>query len=95
MKKLKAISLTLLTYSMLSTMPAMADSFLGAKYHSGKNKVAFMSENTRIAGNVFLPPNYNKNESYPAIVVITPASGVKEQTAAYMLKKWRKKATLH
>jgi len=91
MKKFKLLSLSLIMSTVLSVTPAIADSFLGSQYHSGKNKVAFLSENVRIAGNIFLPPNYNKNKSYPAIVVITPASGVKEQTAGIYANKMAKK----
>ncbi len=91
MNKFKTIGLSLIANAILITSPAMADSFLGAEYQEGKNKVAFLSENTRIAGNVFLPPNYNKNKSYPALVVITPASGVKEQTAGIYAEKMAKK----
>lgn len=91
MKKVKLFSLSLITSAMLSTAPAFADSFLGADYHSGKNKVSFMSEQARIAGNVFLPPNYDSKKSYPAVVVITPASGIKEQTAGIYAEKLAKK----
>jgi len=90
MKKLKSISLPLFAAVMLSTTPAIADSFLGAEYQQGKNKVSFLSENIRVAGNVFLPPHYDANKSYAAIVVITPASGVKEQTAGIYAEKMAK-----
>ncbi len=90
MNKFKSIGLSLIASAIFSTSPTMADSFLGTEYQEGKNKVAFLSENTRIAGNVFLPPHYNKNKSYPAIVVITPASGIKEQTAGIYAEKMAK-----
>lgn len=91
MKSLKLVSLSLIMNTVLIVTPVRADTFLGSEYHSGKNKVAFLSENVRIAGNVFLPPKYNKNKSYPAIVVITPASGVKEQTAGIYANKMAEK----
>ena len=91
MNTLKTVGLSLIASSVLSTSPAIADSFLGAEYQEGKNKVAFLSENTRIAGNVFLPPNYSKNTRYPALVVVTPASGIKEQTAGIYAKKMAEK----
>ena len=90
MKKLKSISLSLVAAAMLSATPVMADTFLGAEYQQGQNKVSFLSENVRVAGNVFLPPHYDANKSYPAIVVITPASGVKEQTAGIYAEKMAK-----
>ncbi|CAM1374458.1 alpha/beta hydrolase [Tenacibaculum xiamenense] len=57
---------------------------------SGKNEVNFLSENTRIAGNLFFPPNYQVDKKYPAIVCITPASGIKEQTAGIYAEKLAK-----
>ena len=93
MNKIKKIGLSIITTALLSSAPAFADSFLGAEFQEGKNKVAFLSENTRIAGNVFLPPKYDRNKSYPALVVITPASGIKEQTAGIYAEKWLKKDT--
>ena len=89
MNKLKSMSLSLVA-AMLSATPVMADTFLGSEYQQGKNKVSFLSENVRVAGNVFLPPHYDANKSYPAIVVITPASGVKEQTAGIYAEKMAK-----
>lgn len=91
MKPFKLLSLSLLAASVMSATPASADSFLGDEYRVGKNKVAFLSENTRIAGHVFLPPNYKSHKRYPAIVVITPASGVKEQTAGIYAEKLAQK----
>jgi len=91
MNKFKTIGLSLIASAIFSSAPATADTFLGAEYNEGRNKVAFLSENTRIAGNVFLPPNYNKNNSYPALVVITPASGIKEQTAGVYAEEMAKK----
>ncbi|MFG0605268.1 alpha/beta hydrolase [Vibrio mimicus] len=92
MNKLKTINLSLVISAILSAAPAMAESqFLGDEYQAGKNKVSFLSENIRIAGNVFLPPNYDENKNYRAIVVVTPASGVKEQTAGIYAEKMAKK----
>lgn len=61
------------------------------KYNEGKNKVSFLSEQTRIAANLFLPKGYSEDGDYPAIVVITPASGIKEQTAGIYAKKLSEK----
>lgn len=91
MNNVKRLGLSIITTAMLSSTPVLADSFLGADYHSGKNKVSFTSEQTRIAGNVFLPPYYDKNKRYPAIIVVTPASGIKEQTAGIYAEKLAKK----
>ncbi|MEL7413628.1 MAG: alpha/beta hydrolase [Pseudomonadota bacterium] len=91
MKTTKLIPLSLVASAVLGTTSVTAETFLGADYHDGKNKVAFLSENVRIAGNVFLPPNYDESKNYPALVVITPASGVKEQTAGIYAEKMAKK----
>jgi fermentation-respiration switch protein FrsA (DUF1100 family) len=91
MKTTKLIPLSLVASAVLGTTSVAAETFLGADYHDGKNKVAFLSENVRIAGNVFLPPNYDENKNYPALVLITPASGVKEQTAGHYAEKMAKK----
>lgn len=91
MKKMKMIGLSVIASCVLSATNVSADTFLGAQYQTGKNKVAFQSENTRIAGHVFLPPNYNQNKQYPALVVITPASGIKEQTAGIYAAKMAKR----
>ena len=40
-----------------------------------------------IAGNLFLPPGFDKNKKYPAIIVGHPAGGVKEQTAGLYARK--------
>ena len=47
----------------------------------GPNRVSFDSEGTRCAANLFLPPDFDASARYPAIVCVTPASGIKEQTA--------------
>lgn len=91
MNNIKQLSLSLITAAVIGASPVMADSFLGAELHSGKNKVAFQSEDTRIAGNVFLPPDYDPAKQYPALVVITPASGIKEQTAGIYAEKMSRK----
>lgn len=60
-------------------------------YVAGKNNVNFLSEGTRIAGHLFVPENYSPSNTYAAIVVITPASGIKEQTAGIYAEKLAKK----
>ena len=58
---------------------------------AGKNKVSFLSEQTRIAGHLFLPEGYSEEGNYRAIIVITPASGIKEQTAGIYAEKLSQK----
>jgi len=43
--------------------------------------ITFKKDNLNLAGNVFLPAGFDKNKKYPAIVVVHPGGGVKEQTA--------------
>lgn len=84
MKRLKLTCLSLIAIASLSTNAfAQGEDNL----QDGKNSVSFLSEQTRIAGNVFVPKGYSKDKNYPAIVVITPASGVKEQTAGIYAQK--------
>ncbi len=68
-----------------------SDATYEVAFVSGKNKVNFMSEGTRIAGNLFIPDNYNPQGDFPAIVCITPASGIKEQTAGIYAEKLAQK----
>ena len=56
----------------------------------GMNKVHFLSEKTHIAGHLFLPDNYSTRANYRAIVVVTPNSGIKEQTAGIYAEKLAK-----
>ncbi|MCP3872391.1 MAG: alpha/beta hydrolase [Desulfobacteraceae bacterium] len=58
---------------------------------SGKNKISFFSQGTRIAGHVFLPPDYCKDQKLPALIMVAPESGVKEQSPGkYALKMSQK-----
>ena len=50
-------------------------------YKEGK-KVWFNKFDTKIAGLLFLPKNFNENEKYPAIVICHPGGGVKEQCSS-------------
>jgi fermentation-respiration switch protein FrsA (DUF1100 family) len=49
--------------------------------------VTFQNNNLKMAGNVYLPPGFDKNKKYPAIVVVHPGGGVKEQTAGLYAQK--------
>lgn len=48
---------------------------------AGMNRVAFESEGTVIAGNVYLPPTYKRGDKIPAIIVGGSWTTVKEQMA--------------
>ena len=43
--------------------------------------VAFTNNGITMSGNVYLPRGFNERRKYPAIVVVHPGGGVKEQTA--------------
>lgn len=60
-------------------------------FNIGKNKVHFLSEGTKVVGNLYLPKNYKKGQKLPAIVVVGPKGGVKEQTAGIYAKKLSEK----
>lgn len=50
-------------------------------YQEGR-KVTFMKEGCRIAGLLFLPPDFDPERKYPAIVKTHPGGGVKEQCSS-------------
>ncbi|NQX86395.1 MAG: alpha/beta hydrolase [Flavobacteriaceae bacterium] len=74
----------------INAQTKQSDATYDIKYMVGKNKVNFLSEGTRIAANLFVPENYSPNRSFLAIVCITPASGIKEQTAGIYAEKLAK-----
>lgn len=47
----------------------------------GSQPVTFSNGDVRMAGNLYLPPDYDSSRKYPAIVVAHPWGGVKEQTS--------------
>lgn len=49
--------------------------------------VTFKNNNLKMAGNVYLPAGFDKNKKHPAIVVVHPGGGVKEQTAGLYAQK--------
>ena len=53
----------------------------------GKNKIWFLSEGSKVVGNLYLPKRYKKGFMLPAIVVIGPKGSVKEQTQGIYAKK--------
>ncbi|NIY49256.1 alpha/beta hydrolase [Cedecea colo] len=49
--------------------------------------IRFTNAEIDMAGNLFLPENFNEAERYPAIVVVHPSGGVKEQTSGLYAQK--------
>ena len=56
-----------------------------------KTKVTFKCFGTKIVGNLFTPENYKEGEKLPAIILVTPATGVKEQVAGTYAEKLAEK----
>lgn len=85
--------ITVLILSMMFNVKAQTkkeDATYRVNYVEGINKVSFLSEGTRIAANLFIPKNFDINGKFSAIVCITPASGIKEQTAGIYAEKLAK-----
>jgi fermentation-respiration switch protein FrsA (DUF1100 family) len=49
--------------------------------------VTFKNNGIDMAGNLYLPKNFNKAAKYPAIISVHPGGGVKEQTAGLYARK--------
>lgn len=56
-----------------------------------KQSIKFKNREIDMAGNIFLPKDFNQTHKYPAIVVGHPAGGVKEQTAGIYASKMAEK----
>ena len=50
-------------------------------FKTGKNKIWFFSEGTKVVGNLYIPEIFKKADKLPAIMVVGPKGSVKEQTA--------------
>ncbi|AIF52949.1 alpha/beta hydrolase [Pelosinus sp. UFO1] len=56
-----------------------------------RKNVSFKSNGLNIAGHLYLPEDMKKGEKYPAIVTVTPVSGIKEQTSGLYAQKMSEK----
>src|SRR5579862_572045 len=54
-------------------------------------KVSFPNQLTSMAGLLFIPANVDKTRKYPALAVVHPFGGVKEQTAGTYARKMAEK----
>lgn len=59
--------------------------------HEGAQPVKFPNGPLTMAGHVFVPEGHSESKKYPAIVVVHPGGGVKEQTAGLYAKELAKK----
>ena len=53
--------------------------------------VTFPNKMMTMVGNLFLPPSIDKTKTYPALVVVHPFGGVKEQTAGIYARRMAEK----
>lgn len=88
------LSLTIATVALLP----FASNALAAQNETatikGDNmlKVSFVNHiGIKVAGNVYLPADFDKSKTYAAIVTVSPAGGAKEQTAGFYAKKLSEK----
>jgi fermentation-respiration switch protein FrsA (DUF1100 family) len=82
--------------AILFVMPAFAQSTNPVAVAQGANavgsqKVTFDNGGVRMAGNLYLPANYDSGRKYPAIVVTHPWGGVKEQTSGLYARELARK----
>lgn len=61
-----------------------------AKQQEPMKKVSFSSEGAKLVGNLFLPPNFETDKKYPAIIVSGSWTTVKEQMAGLYAEKLSK-----
>jgi fermentation-respiration switch protein FrsA (DUF1100 family) len=54
-------------------------------------KISIPERDHSLAGNLYLPANFDETKQYPAIVVVHPNGGVKEQTAGVYSRKLAEK----
>jgi fermentation-respiration switch protein FrsA (DUF1100 family) len=54
---------------------------------NGKNSVTFKSQGVKLAGDLFVPSDFDKSKKYPAVVFSGPFNQIKEQTGAVYAKK--------
>lgn len=77
--KVKIILMTLITLLSFGTkLMAQATTF---------TKVTFKNNNLKMAGNLYLPKDFNESKKYPVIITAHPGGGVKEQTSGLYAQK--------
>ncbi len=57
----------------------------------GMNRVTLKTHGAKIVGNLFIPENYVEGEKLPAIVIVGPATSVKEQVPGMYANKLAEK----
>ncbi|MES2774398.1 MAG: alpha/beta hydrolase [Bacteroidota bacterium] len=64
-----------------------AQNFASLEHNKSAQAITFQNNGIIMAGNLFLPPDFDKNKKYTAIIVVHPGGGVKEQTAGLYAQK--------
>lgn len=85
--------LTALVFASLFTVGAQAAQPSAAETTAAVRYVWFTKKlnNIQLAGNLYVPPHFKNTRTYPAIVVVHPGGGVKEQTAGIYAQKLAEK----
>lgn len=84
---------SLISAAMLFSLSALAHAATVAEGANvaGSQKVTFNNGAITMAGNLYLPPDYDSSRTYPAIVVAHPWGGVKEQTSGLYAQQLARK----
>lgn len=62
-----------------------------SNFKNGRNAVSFVSDGSKIVGNLYCPDDFDANKQYPAVVVGGPLATVKEQAAGVFAEALAKK----
>lgn len=77
----RPFGLNALALSLALLLPAAALAAPASTRSATVESISFNNSGITMAGNLYLPAGFNKSRHYPAIVVVHPGGGVKEQTA--------------
>lgn len=80
---LTGIIFSLFSFNNISEAQNMTDNNQSVKVQ----RVTFPNNDITVVGNLYTPANFDKSKKYPAIVVVHPFGGVKEQTAGHYAEK--------
>ena len=87
MKQWKKFLVCGLTMCSLMGVGGMMSVQAAENVTEGAQAVHFQNGPWKMAGNLYLPQNYKQGKKYPALIVVHPGGGVKEQTSGLYAKK--------
>ncbi|AIF50302.1 alpha/beta hydrolase [Pelosinus sp. UFO1] len=88
MAKKITLILTGIIFSLFNLMNiSMAQNMADTNQGVSVQKVTFPNNAITVVGNLYTPANFDKSKKYPAIVVVHPFGGVKEQTSGHYAQK--------